>query len=280
MKRLLLAGLVTGALVLGGCGDDDAVTVEPASTEPGTDPTSVPGADTDIALPTGADAIVAELSIVGLFPVQRPYVLPAPTVAVYADGRVMLPGAHTMEYPGPLVGPLVERRVEVVDVRDLLTRAAEDGLLAEPPSYAERLPTPDAPRTTLVLTTAEGSWTHTADALGLGAEEAGARKALFDFVTEVQALSAVDGDSYTPERLAIQAVPADQAPPVEAGLEQPPVAWPESGPDVATAADCLVVDDPATVAALLDATAITPFTQGDTTWRLAATPVLPGQAGC
>lgn len=276
MRRQLLTGVVLGALVLAACGDDDSVTTGTTQT----DPSTVPDADADIALPTSVDAIVAELSIVGLFPVQPPYLLPAPTVTVYADGRVVVPGAQTMQYPGPLVGPLVQRRLDEVDVRNLMASAAEAGLLAEPPSYVEVPLAPDAPRTTLVLTTADGSWTHVADALGVGAGETGARKALYDFVTEVQELVGVDGETYTPERLAIQAVPADQAPPVDAGLEQPPVAWPESGPDLSTASTCIVVDDPATVRVLLDATSITPFTQGDATWRLAATPVLPGQSGC
>ncbi len=272
MNRQLLAGIVAGALVLAACGDDDVTT--------DTSPTTLPGGVADTSVPTAPDAIVAELSVIGLFPVQPPYLVPAPTITVYADGRVVLPGAHTLEYPGPLVGPLVERRIDEADVRSLMASAAEAGLLAEPPSYIERVPTPDAPRTTLVLTTADGSWTHTADALGVGADENGARQVLLDFVAELQALGGVDGEIYTPDRLAIQAVPADQAPPVEAGVEQPSVAWPESGPDLATAADCLVVGDPASVRLLLDATSITPFSQGDTTWRLAATPVLPGQAGC
>ena len=58
-----------------------------------------------------------------------------PSVTIYGDGRVITPGATTMLFPGPLVGPLFQQTMSEDGIQQVLAAAAAAGLLAEPPSY-------------------------------------------------------------------------------------------------------------------------------------------------
>ena len=65
-------------------------------------------------------------------------------------------GVTTLEYPGPLLRPVVRRTLDEAGIQPLLALADEHGLLAEPPEYPRTItsPTPPTP------TSHHGRWHH------------------------------------------------------------------------------------------------------------------------
>ena len=272
LHRLALVAL-PAALLLVACGDSDAVSTTPDTTVAGIDH------------PTGPDDVVLQLTVAGGFvPVEQAFGN-VPSVTIYGDGRVITPGATTMIFPGPLVGPLFQQTMTEDGIQQVLAAADAAGLLAEPPSYesaaADRVA--DLPTTELVINAAGGQWTHSAYALG-EANDTPERQQLLDFVTSLGDLSTLAGpdslgapEPYVADQYRIRATPdPEESEDVEPTL----VAWPEPTVDLASATECAVAGGPAVTAAFAEATQLTWFTQDGVTYSLLVRPLLPGDQGC
>ena len=157
------------------------------------------------------------------------------------------------------------------------TAAEEAGLLAEPPDYSQDAPqVTDMPSTTVEITADGETWTHSAYALGFE-DEQGRRAALADFVDEaIDLLDEGDAEPYEPAAIRLAATDLT-------GASSPAstVAWPDAV-DLRDVGECLVVDDPAAVAAVAqvlgEAAQDALFQQGDRTWSVSGAVVLPGEA--
>jgi hypothetical protein len=272
LHRLALVAL-PAALLLVACGDDDPVTSTPDTTVAGIDH------------PTGADEVGLQLTVGGGFvPVEQAFGN-VPTVTIYGDGTVITPGAMTMIFPGPLVGPLFQQTMTEDGIQQVLAAAEAAGLLAAPPSYesadADRIA--DAPTTELVINAGGGQWTHEAYALN-EATATPERQQLLDFVNRLGDLSTLAGpdtlsapEPYVAEQYRIRATPDPQEP---ADGQPTVVAWPEPSVDLAAATECGVAGGPAVTDAFADATQLTWFTQDGVTYSLMVRPLLPGDQGC
>ena len=272
LHRLALVAL-PAALLLVACGDSVAVTSTPDTTVAG------------IQHPTGPDDVVLQLTVAGGFvPVEQAFGN-VPSVTIYGDGTVITPGATTMIFPGPLVGPLFQQTMTEDGLQQVLGAAEAAGLLATPPSYesagADRMA--DLPTTELVINAAGGQWTHQAYALS-EATDTPERQRLLDFVTSLGDLTTLAGpdalgapEPYVADSYRIRATPDPEEP---EDVQPTVVAWPEPAVDLAAAAECAVAGGPAVTAAFADATQLTWFTQDGVTYSLLARPLLPGEQGC
>jgi hypothetical protein len=125
MKRNL-PGLIAMLLVLSAC----AATGGTASGSPSTDASSPPPVGTDdIEHPAGSEAILAITSAGGMLPVQF-QVTQVPVFVLTGDGRVIVQGAQTMEFPGPALPPLIERRLSEGGIQAVLSALEDTNLFA------------------------------------------------------------------------------------------------------------------------------------------------------
>jgi hypothetical protein len=283
-RRRAVAAVVGLVLVLAAvpaCGDRVATD---ASASGSTSAPSTQGSGQGISHPTGADEVVVSIRTAGGFGPWQGAIGTLPTVLVTGDGRVLTPGATTMEYPGPLVAP-----VEVAEggedlVQDLLAEADGAGLLAPPPAYDDPVPlATDLPTTTVLVAASGETREHRAYALGEPGTEQGARRSLAAFVERATAAAAAAGGAQLlePEALVVRAMPlAGRRVPRDDGPAA--AAWPETAGTrlAALAESCGVVDDPATVALLVGSRQDVPFRDGGRTWELGARAALPGDPGC
>lgn len=268
-----------------------------ASTPPGT---AVP-AGSGPELPVDPSLVVLKITIAGGFvPMGYDFSSP-PTLLVTGGGDVYAPGAITLQYPGPLLLPVTHRRLTQAGIDKLGAAVVAAGLLETPPDYDAGAPmVTDVPYTTVEVTTAEGTRTHSAYALGFAmtppegtepigpvAESTPARQRLFDFVTKMSDLSTLMGEDisaeelFTPERYRILARPAD---PADVGSPDTPavvVDWPAGTGVALTEADpcgevaAATVDD-----VFATATSLTLFRDAGATYQVWARAVLPGDAAC
>ena len=288
------------AMVAAACGDpatepatSDPLTSDPASTDATVPETVAPGA---IAYPTGADDAVIRFGLEGGFMPAGAAFVSLPNLLVSGDGRAFSPAAITLEYPGPLVMPMTVRSITDAGIQTLLAAADTAGLLAPPPSYEAPMNVADAPNTVVALQTNDGSFVHSAYALGFGIDEQGnpveesspERAALYEYTQLLGNLEAAVGadqlgaeEIFVPTEYRLLAMPAVEAD--LAGMDPAPaiVDWPEStGLDLATAAECarISAEDAGTVFA--DARSNTYFRQGDALYAISVAGVLPGDAPC
>lgn len=117
MNRLvpLLAALVV-VLVLAACaaGGGDPGTREPVP------PVASDGGAEAIGHPTGADEPILVVESVGGFVPVDFAVTQLPSFALYGDGRVIMQGVQTLEFPGPALPPLLERRLSEEGIQAVL----------------------------------------------------------------------------------------------------------------------------------------------------------------
>ncbi len=218
---------------------------------------------------------VATLTEQALFPVTAPFLPSGPSVLLYADGTVLAP-SRVDAAVAPQVWPYRVGRVDAAVVETLLARAGELGLLANrryPPQDIERLHAiSHPPRTTVVLTTAAGTFRHAVD--GLSASDTDApRVALRRFVGELQALGQRATAAYQPTRIAIVAAA------VAADAVRPKVEWPDAAVDLSKATACTAIDTESVMRFLSRQTSGTIYRQHGRHYRLAAR-VLPPGIGC
>jgi hypothetical protein len=104
MKRIL-PGLFVVLIVLTACAASGGSSSDPPGS---TSPPSSGGGSGDIEHPTGSEAILLVDGSGGMLPVQM-MVTNLPALVILGDGRVIMQGMQTLEFPGPAVPPLIER---------------------------------------------------------------------------------------------------------------------------------------------------------------------------
>lgn len=230
-----------------------------------------------------------------------------PSLTVYGDGRAIVQGPVTLQYPGAALPNLLETRLSADEVDAIVAAAADAGLLGPAPEYG----TPaiaDVPTTTVTLGVGGETYVHAVYALDLGAygmdvdegsadagsgddvgidgltpREREARRVLAGFLARATAI--VDGAGeptpFVPDGVAYLALPTQ---PWEGSGELAPevLPWP-LGTSLADAAECAAVtgEDAATLLGVLrGANELTRFEQGGVEYEVFARPLLPHQSGC
>jgi hypothetical protein len=297
-RRALLASLaavpVVG-IVLAACGDE---TVEPADSTGDTTPdTTTPGTTPSggIAHPTEPTEAVLRYGYSGGFVMEGFDFARVPTLLIAGDGKVYRPGVMTMEYPGPLIGPITVSTITEAGIQKLLVEADARGLLTPPaPDYVLENPMiADAPNTDVELFAKGTSVLHSAYALGIATpnqeqEATPARQTLLEYTKLLDDLAGTVGadqlgaeEMYTPAAYRVRAR-ATQPGELE-GFEPAPtvVDWPAStGVSLAVATDCVTLTAEQAGTLLTDAKQNTYFREGDVVYFVAAAVVLPGDRTC
>ena len=162
MKRTAPGSLVLLA-VLSACaatGGGSAGASPPAESAGG-------GGSDAIEHPTGADAILVVDSTGGFVPVQF-MATRLPSFVLLGDGRVIVQGAQTLEFPGPALPALIERTLNEEGIQQVLRGVQETGLFtADVELNGAQAMVADAANTVFTLNAAGG--TVTISIYGLGA---------------------------------------------------------------------------------------------------------------
>ena len=239
-----------------------------------------------IGHPTGAGDVVLRLGYVGGF-VRTGYAFTSvPTTLISGDGRLFSPGVTTAIFPGPLLSALSVRTITESGIQTILAAADKAGLLAVPPDYHADVPVADVPDTKLELDAKGGRFVHQANALGYAdPAESKSRQTLIDFCDSLGDLGALVGAKnlgeekpFVPVSYRFQATPLT----VEdlAGYTDPKpteVPWPSGlGVALADASVCARVSAAKLGNLFADANQLTFFTEGGTTFMVAAVGELPG----
>ncbi len=281
-RRRLLVLTVVAAVALVACGDD-------GDTGTGGRP---PSGDTEH--PTGADELVVRVATGGGFVPSTSRLAEIPELAVYGDGRAIVVGPTTLEFPGPALPNHQQGDLSDDELQELVRAARAAGLLAdEPPDYGEPAVT-DMPTTTVTINIGGVERTVGAYALrfeegddDLDADQRDARERLRAFLTVVDADIATE--PYQADSVAVFVRPYD---PDE--IVEPSVAEPHSWPlgDLAGAGEpyqgfddtrCLVVagaDAQTVLAAAEDAREGDPWRAAGVDYALVFRPLLPDETGC
>jgi hypothetical protein len=231
-----------------------------------------------------------------------------PVVSVYGDGTVIVPGPQVAIYPGPALPNLQRATITPAGMQILLAAARDAGLLG-PDAHYDLDGIMDASTAEFTLN-ADGR-VHTVSAYALmesgGGREpempgtndpavADARARLSLFRGQLDSLEALldreigPWSSFEPE--SVQLLVTAGAPDDGQGLVQQPIDWPldaalatfgDALPILVEGQRCGVV-----VGAELDtlwpllseANALTPWTDGDAAFGIAARPLLPSETGC
>ncbi|SCX56385.1 hypothetical protein SAMN03159343_3401 [Klenkia marina] len=280
--RTRAALAVAGALlVLAGC-------AQPGGTG-GSGSTGSTGAEaTAPELPTDGDALVLRVTQDGGFTPAGADIALLPLVSVYRDGRVLSNGPVVAIHPAPAWPDVQVNRVDEATLTELVQAAQDAGVTDTAdlgdPSIA------DARTTTVTLGTAEGTTDRTVYALteaigdpALSAEQTAARERLADLVERLTDLTATEAlGPWTPTAVAALTGPYSPDP----SIAREPVAWPGPalpGEDLGVGVGCTVATGEqaaAVVAAAQGADALTPWTDGTSTWAITFRPLLPDETGC
>jgi len=287
---LATAGCGTIDMPPGGDGSSSTSTPDPTST------TLPAGA---ISHPTGADEVVLRVSTGGGFvPIEYNYTM-VPEFTLYGDGRIIVTGPMTEQFPGPALPNLQTTVVSEDAVQAILAAAKEAGLFQNGVDYGS--PGVADVGTTTFTVNADGT-TYTSQIYALGFEDGGnltmeqqqARAAIDDLRGKVSDPSTLTSAQLTWEpydftALAVYSRPVDTTLSTDQTDIQPNhLPWPladlaTSGEKVANSQGLRKVvvsgDDLATLRPLLDkATQITLWKSGDTDYNLWFRPLLPDEA--
>jgi hypothetical protein len=297
----LLAFSLVAVVTVGAC-TAGAGSPATASPEPSESPTSG-----EISYPTGANDLVLRFRYVGGFAPPSAHLMDLPVVSVYGDGTVIVPGPQVAIYPGPALPNLQRATITPAGMQILLAAARDAGILG-PDAHYDLGGIMDASTAEFTLS-AEGR-VHTVSAYALmeggGREpelppdtdpavaDARARLSLFQGqLGSLEALLDTEIGPWTPfEPESVQVLVTAGAPDDGQGLVQQPIDWPldaalatfgDALPILVEGQRCGVV-----VGAELDtlwpllseANALTPWTDGDAAFGIAARPLLPSETGC
>lgn len=232
-----------------------------------------------------ADVAVVQYRVQGLFPVELPFLQHGWTT-IYADGSVLAPFSGEM-YAQPQVWPYETGHVDPSRVAELLASAAAAGLLGPPTPASPPSPTNigDPARTTVIITTADGSFIHSVDGLvTAGPETDPDRAAVQAFVGAVASLSMdamrADQDSsgatrfYEPVALDIVTAEVTAASPGPG--TNTVIAWTPTGAGLASMSTCTVVSDADAIAFLQSNLAGRTYEQDGRQFRIASRIHPPG----
>lgn len=266
--RLLVTVFVM-TLVVAACGGDTGVATDP------TVPEGTPG------------DVILEISDEGGFVPVEFNLTRVPRFTVFANGTVVTPTKQQFTFPGPVVRPLVESKLDDETFADLLTFVDDLGL-----ADVESIDVNNAPNvadaSTTVVRSYDDAGEHRLSIYALGFDSAAdARSAIVASMVErlEAATSELDGSPYTAARLVVYALGTDGLDPQQmrnAGT------WPlEITPEEMTSHvagfSCVTIDGDAADqlgAMLADADSMTTWTHDGTEFRIVARPLLPHQDGC
>ncbi len=284
----------------GGGGSSTSDTVAPPSTTttgPSGSSTTLPAGS--IAHPTGAaDVVIRVMTGGGFIPIEYNYTL-LPEVTVYGDGRVIVQGPMTMQYPGAALPNLQTTMVSEDVIQAILAAAKEAGLFQNGVDYGQ--PGITDVGTTTITINADGA-TYKAGIYALGMEDASGNLTM----QQQQARAAVNDlrgrlndpanfgatelvwEEYDFTGLRVYSRPVDTTLSTDSTDIQPNhLPWPladlaTAGKAVENAQDLRVVDitgdDLATLKPLLrQATQITLWKSGTAEYNLFLRPLLPDE---
>jgi hypothetical protein len=226
-------------------------------------------------------------------------------IAVYHDGRVIQPGAVDAIFPGPLLPTLLQTSVSPAGVQAVLDLARQDGLADHSQAFLTGIGAdmPDTIITVVVDGKAIVSRFASLGATGPGITdpaEAAARTKASDFITHLTGYPSLLGpfqvgksQPYVPAAVQIVARIGDPSATVQPSmLQRQPITWPLATPlnlfgvpmppiggpiDIARCGTVAGDDLTLLWPLLVQATQITGFSSGGTTWKVTPTPLLPGQ---
>jgi hypothetical protein len=276
-----------------------------STTESSTTESSNPGASTTtapagaISHPTGAEEVVIRVATGGGFvPLEYNYTM-IPEFTLYGDGRIIVPGPTTLQFPGPALPNLQTTVVSEDTVQAMLAAAKEAGLFQSGVDYGT--PGVTDVGTTTISINADGT-TYTSQIYALGFEDGGnltmeqqqARAAIQDLqgkLNDPSTLVAADlvWEPFDYQALAVYSRPIDPtASTASTDIQPNHLPWPlddlaTSGGEVPNSSGLRKVtvsgDDLDTLKPLLDeATQITVWKSGDTDYSLWFRPLLPDEA--
>jgi hypothetical protein len=261
--------------------------------------------DGSIDHPTGDALVLSVENRGGFVPVE--FVATAmPTFTLLGDGRVIVPGAMTLIYPGPALAPLQHRTLTEEGIQQLLAAVAQTGLFdADLELRGAQNIVADAADTVFTLHAGDRDVTVTVYGLGtldpsmpmegVSAAEANAHRTLTQlndrlmFLDQWLPASAFADDGwkpYEPEAFRLYVRNADAVPPDPALPPEPPHAWPVEGdpaafgePDAFLAdTRCGVVEGEEAAAWLEElsvSTQLTRWAAGDHLYTVLPRPLLP-----
>ena len=158
-----------------------------------------------------------------------------PSVVITLDGRVLTGGAVPAIFPGPLVGPVVERQLTPNGWNRIVAAAREAGLLGGARDFTGGAMPPGSMATRLEIVADGRIHDLTGDASRIMVcvqapcnPQPGSPEAFGGFVSRLSDLGSLLGadigpeSMHTPAGYAILVGPA----PDDQGLAQPPIAWP------------------------------------------------------
>lgn len=262
---------------------DDTTTTSPVTRAPGTTTTQVA---------TSAPLVLQIHTAGGFVPVDS-FFASLPEFTLYADGRVIVTGPTTLEFPGSALPNLQIGRVNESAVRDALDAAQAAGV-ADRPDLGQP-PIADAPTTTFRLVRDGRSTTLDAYAVGmtqgpgLTAPQLEARRRLAALVERMAKLGASATEPFRATTVSVLVRPYTDpeggAPPPEPAPGE--AAWPlaslATGGKEQSGGRCLGftgAEATRVLAAAANARSNTRWRSGDATWSLTFRPELPGTESC
>jgi hypothetical protein len=127
MKRIL-PGLFVVFITLAACAAPGGGS--PGGSDPDASPGSGGGGGDGIGHPTGAEPILVVDYSGGFVPVQF-LATRLPTFVLLGDGRVIMQGAQTLEFPGPALPALIERTLTEEGIQQILQAFEDTNLFTE-----------------------------------------------------------------------------------------------------------------------------------------------------
>ncbi len=294
-------------LALSACGSSGGA---PQASDASGTPSASPDTDTDggesggIEHPTAADEAILVVDAVGGFVPVEFLVTQMPSFSLFGDGRVVMMGMQTLEFPGPALPALVERQLSEEGIQAVLEAVAATGQFDSTRELRGAMNViADAADTRFAVSA--GGREVTVSVYGLGmlmpgqeipdmpAGEAEAHQALSALNDQLMTLDgwlpadawATDGwHPYEPEafRLYVRDVSGD---PVDGDLPEHVMEWPgeddpaalgEEQPFFGNGTRCAIVEGDDWFAALSQATQSTRWTDdGERRFSVAPRPLLP-----
>ncbi len=298
-RAIPVAVLALVALIVSACGATASSTTPVPATSA---PTAAPSSAVATPAPSPAAAtLLLKVTSEGGFINPAATLAALPTVAVYSDGRIMTPGPVDAIFPGPLLAPVAVRDVGASGAAEILAAIKAAGL-DKPAVGGPGIPGDSG--TNVFTAVVDGVTTTSRFAGGgpsgpkgpvaSGDEGRVAALALLDRLldpAETWGAASAPESRYAPQGYRVFVAPG--APASDAGVSEPPVAWPLSTPlaEFGTAATpdrgiaglrqgALLGADAATVGPLFEkATNLTAFTSGGSPFTLSVRALLPDELG-
>jgi hypothetical protein len=201
-----------------------------------------------IAHPAG-DALVLRLATGGGFLPPGVAFSQLPSLSIYGDGRVIVPGAVDMIYPGPALPPLLVTRLNEAGLQAVLNEVLSTGLFGQSRTYnGANAVIADAGTTVFTLHAdgrevsvsvyALGTFDPSQARAGISNEELAAHRALAQLASRLAMLeswlppsswSDRQSQPFNPDAIRLLVRNANADPPDQSGIANQLVPWPRAG---------------------------------------------------